>query len=188
MSSDFKTNGKVVYSCKDQVVWCPKYRRKVLVNNVDMRLKEIIHPTAQELRATGTELDVMSDHVHLCYEVEQQFGIHRLVRNLKGRSSRLLRQEFPWLRRSAASGREEPATSAPAPDMDRMAVCKRGPRCVSPPWGGVEPLKQAAGRSPSVAWRSLQDPPPFMAGEFQPSNLHNIGIYYFTCPNSKRNE
>jgi putative transposase len=96
--SDFKTNRNVVYSCKDHVVWCPKYRRKVLVNSVDMRLKEIIHQTAQEFRATVIELEVMADHVHLLCEVDPQFGIHRLVRNLKGRSSRLLRQEFPWLR------------------------------------------------------------------------------------------
>lgn len=80
------------------MVWCPKYRRKVLVNSVDMRLKEIIHPTAQEFRATVIELEVMPDHVHLLCEVDPQFGIHRLVRYLKGRSSRLLRQEFPWLR------------------------------------------------------------------------------------------
>jgi REP-associated tyrosine transposase len=98
MSSDFKTNRNVVYSCKYHVVWCPKYRRKVLVNSVDMRLKEIIHQTAQEFRATVIELEVMPDQVHLLCEVDPQFGIHRLVRHLKGRSSRLLRQEFPWLR------------------------------------------------------------------------------------------
>ena len=80
------------------MVWCPKYRRKALVNNVDMRLKEIIHQTAQEFRATVIELEVMPDHVHLLCEVDPQFGIHRLVRYLKGRSSRLLRQEYPWLR------------------------------------------------------------------------------------------
>ena len=98
MSSDFITNRHGVYSCKYHGVWCPKYRRKVLVNSVDMRLKEIIHPTAQEFRATGIDLEVMPDPVHLLCKVDPQFGIHRLVRNLKGRSSRLLRQEFPWLR------------------------------------------------------------------------------------------
>ena len=98
MCSDFKTNRNVVYSCKYHVVWSPKYRRKVLVNGVDRHLKEIIHPTAQEFRATVIELEVMPDHVHLLCEVDPQFGLHRLVRYLKGRSSRLLRQEFPWLR------------------------------------------------------------------------------------------
>jgi putative transposase len=98
MCSDFKTNRNVVYSCIYHEVWCPKYRRKVLVNSVDMRLKEIIHQTAQEFRAILIELEVTPDHLHLLCEVDPQFGIHRLVRDLKGRSSRLLRQEFPWLR------------------------------------------------------------------------------------------
>jgi putative transposase len=97
----------VVYSCKYHVVWCPKYRRKVLVNGVDKRLKEILRQTAAEFQATVMELEVMPDHtctgskrrcVHLLCEVDPQFGVHRLVRYLKGRSWRLLRQEFPWLR------------------------------------------------------------------------------------------
>jgi len=95
---DFKSNRNIVYSCKYHVVWCPKYRRKVLVNGVDQRLKEIIQQTALEFRATVIELEVMPDHVHLLCEVDPQFGIHRLVKSLKGRSSRLLRQEFSWLR------------------------------------------------------------------------------------------
>ena len=98
MCSCFKTNSNVVYSWKYHGIWCPKYRRKVLVNGVDRRLKEIIHQTAQEFRPTVIELEVMPDHIHLLCEVDPQFGIHRLVRNLKGRLSRLLRQEFPWLR------------------------------------------------------------------------------------------
>ena len=98
MGSDFKTNRNIVNSCMYPVVWYPKYRRKVLVNSVDMRLKEIIHQTVQEFRATVIELEGMPDDVHLLCEVDPQFGIHRLVRHLKGRSSRLLRQEYPWLR------------------------------------------------------------------------------------------
>jgi putative transposase len=94
----FKNNRNVVYSCKCHVVWCPKYRRAVLVNGVDTRLKEIIRQTAAELHAEVIELEVMPDHVHLLCEVDPQFGIHTLVKRLKGRSSRLLRQEFPWLK------------------------------------------------------------------------------------------
>jgi putative transposase len=68
------------------------------VNDVDIRLKEIIHQTVTELQSEVIELEVMPDHVHLLCEVDPQFGIHRLVKRLKGRSSRLLRQEFPWLK------------------------------------------------------------------------------------------
>jgi putative transposase len=93
----YKSNNNVVYSCKYHVVWCPKYRRSVLVNGVDKRLKRIILGTAKEYRAEVIELEVMPDHVHLLIEVDPQYGIHRMVRQLKGRSSRILRSEFPSL-------------------------------------------------------------------------------------------
>lgn len=95
----FKSNRNVVYSCKYHVVWCPKYRRPVLVDGVGARLKEILHQIAEELRSEIIELEIMPDHVHLLCGTDPQFGICRLVKQLKGRSSRLLRQEFPWLSR-----------------------------------------------------------------------------------------
>jgi putative transposase len=98
MSRQFKSNHNVVYSCQYHVVWCPKYRRPVLVQGVDGRLKTIIREVVQERQADVLEMEVMPDHVHLLVSVDPQFGIHRLVRLIKGRSSRLLRQEFPWLR------------------------------------------------------------------------------------------
>jgi len=96
---EYKSNLNVVYSCKYHVVWCPKYRRKVLVGNIASRLKEIIKQTVEEKQAELLELEVMPDHVHLLVEVEPQFGIHKLIKLVKGRSSRLLRQEFPALRK-----------------------------------------------------------------------------------------
>lgn len=95
---EYKSNRNVVYSCKYHVVWCPKYRRKVLVGGVDQRLKEILRAVADERRAEIIEMEVMPDHVHLLVKVDPQFGIHRLVKQMKGRSSRILRQEFPCLR------------------------------------------------------------------------------------------
>jgi putative transposase len=94
---EYKSNNNVVYSCKYHVVWCPKYRRSVLVNGVDKRLKRIILDTAKEHRAEVLEMEVMPDHVHVLIEVDPQYGVHRLVRQLKGRSSRILRSEFPSL-------------------------------------------------------------------------------------------
>lgn len=94
----FKSNNNIVYSCKYHVVWTPKYRRSVLVQGVDVRLKEIAHEVANELQCEILELEVMPDHVHMLCEVDPQFGIHRFVKRVKGRSSRLLRQEFNWLK------------------------------------------------------------------------------------------
>lgn len=97
-SIEYKSNNNVVYSCKYHVIWCPKYRRSVLADGIDTRLEEIIHAVCNELTAEVIELEVMPDHVHLLVEVDPQFGIHKLIRRIKGRSSRLLRQEFPALR------------------------------------------------------------------------------------------
>lgn len=88
----------MVYSCKYHVVWCPKYRRKVLVNGIAVRLKELIEEICCELRIDVIEMEIMPDHVHLLMEVDPQFGIHKAVKQIKGRTSRILRQEFGTLR------------------------------------------------------------------------------------------
>ena len=98
-----KTNNNVVYSCRYHVVWCPKYRRKVLVDGVDERLKEIAQAVAEEMRFEIIEMEVMPDHVHMLVEVDPQLGIHKAVKRIKGRSSHDLREEFPWLRRRLPS-------------------------------------------------------------------------------------
>jgi putative transposase len=95
---DFKSNRHVLYSCKYQVVFCPKYHRKVLVGDVDKRLKDIIYQVAKELSCEVLEFEVMPDHVHRLCEVDPQSGVHRFVKQVKGSRSRLLRQEFPHLR------------------------------------------------------------------------------------------
>ena len=94
----FKPNHNVVYSCKYHVIWCPKYRRKVLVDDIAARLREIIEGVILETNSELIELEIMPDHVHLLCEVDPQLGIAKFVRKCKGRSSRLLRQEFPKLK------------------------------------------------------------------------------------------
>ena len=96
---EYKSNQNIVYSCKYHVVWCPKYRRRVLTSEVEERLKAILLEVAQERQAEIIELEVMPDHVHLLVEVDPQFGVHRLIRLMKGRSSHHLRQVFPWLKK-----------------------------------------------------------------------------------------
>jgi putative transposase len=89
----------VFFACHYHVVWCPKYRRKVLIGPIETRLKQIIHEVCAEHQAEIEELEVLPDYVHLLLSVDPQFGIHRLMKLVKGRSSRFLRQEFPVLKR-----------------------------------------------------------------------------------------
>lgn len=93
-----RTNANIAYQCAYHVVWCPKYRRKVIGGRMEARLKEIIVEVIAEKGAWLVDLQTMPDHVHLLVEVDPQFGIHKLVKAIKARSSRVLREEFPWLR------------------------------------------------------------------------------------------
>jgi putative transposase len=93
-----RTNSNIAFQCAFHVVWCPKYRRRVLGGRIEERLKQLIREVIEEKGAWLVELDVMPDHVHLLVEVDPQFGIHKLVKAIKGRTSRLLREEFPALK------------------------------------------------------------------------------------------
>ena len=95
---EYKSNNNIVFACKYHVVWCPKYRRKVLNGNIELRLKEIIEQVCLERQAELIELEIMPDHVHLLVSIDPQYGIHRLVKQIKGTSSRMLRSEFKELR------------------------------------------------------------------------------------------
>lgn len=94
----YKSNHNIVFSCKYHVIFCPKYRRSVLVEGVDFRLKKIIQEVCNEFSIELIEYEIMPDHVHLLLEVDPQLGIHKAIKKIKGRSSRYLRDEFPWLR------------------------------------------------------------------------------------------
>lgn len=96
--AEIRSNNNVVYRCAYHVVWCPKYRRPVIEGDVDTRLKQIIREVCAERECNLIELETMPDHVHLLVECDPQYGIHRLVKQIKGRSSRLLRDEFPSIK------------------------------------------------------------------------------------------
>ena len=93
----YKSNANVVYSCKYHIVWCPKYRRKVIVGAVEARLKELIRQICSELYVEIIAMELMPDHVHLILDVDPQFGVHKVVKTIKGRTSFVLRSEFRHL-------------------------------------------------------------------------------------------
>ena len=94
----YRSNLDVCFLCTYHVVWCVKYRRKLLTPDVKARLKQIAQEVADERRCPILGMEGDADQFHLRVECDPQFGIHRLVKAIKGRSSRLLRQEFPALR------------------------------------------------------------------------------------------
>ena len=94
----YAKNAGAIFSLKVHLVWCPKYRRKVLVNGVDERLKTLLMEKSQERGFVIHAMEVMPDHVHLFLEHGPTYGVAEIVNRLKGYTSRILRSEFPWLR------------------------------------------------------------------------------------------
>jgi len=97
-TTKYRSNLNVVYSCIYHVVWCPKYRRPVLVDGIADCLRGIIRDTCSEHTVELIEMEVMPDHVHVLVNVDPQYGIHRLVKTIKGRSSRIIRTDFPSIK------------------------------------------------------------------------------------------
>jgi len=95
----YRSTRKAVFSVKYHVIWCPKYRRRVLGGAAELRLKEIIGEVVAEFGGMVIEVETMPDHVHLLVELPPQVAVSKFVQILKGRSSRRLRQEFAHLAR-----------------------------------------------------------------------------------------
>jgi putative transposase len=95
----YKSNAGSVFNLNYHIVFCPKYRRKVLVNGVDERLKELILEKAIALGVEVSGLEVMPDHVHLFITAPPSDAPQHYVNQFKGYTSRVLRQEFPELKR-----------------------------------------------------------------------------------------
>ncbi len=97
-NSKYHTSEHIVYNCKYHVIFCPKYRRKVLTDGVDERLKQILIETSERHGFEITDLEVMPDHVHLLIDCNPRYGIMQCVKDLKRESASLLRKEFPYLK------------------------------------------------------------------------------------------
>lgn len=97
MTQQYRRNSHTVSLVNYHLVWIPKRRKKVLVGDVEKRLRQIIWETCQEKDWVVIALEIMSDHVHLLVNVPPNVAAHEVVKSIKGRSSRYLRQEFPHL-------------------------------------------------------------------------------------------
>ena len=91
-------NNKSVTNINYHIVWCSKYRRKVLVNGIDMRLKEILKDIANKINCNIETMEVMPDHVRIFLKGTPTIPVHLIVKTLKGKSSHILREEFPILK------------------------------------------------------------------------------------------
>jgi putative transposase len=99
ISQLYRRKETCVFLINYHLIWCPKRRRRILVGPLKERFKRIIRETAPELESEVLALEIMPDHLHLFLSATPQWAPNQLVGRLKGKSARVLRQEFPELLR-----------------------------------------------------------------------------------------
>ena len=79
-----------VYSLQYHIVWCVKYRRKILTPDIETSLMAIIHKIAKDNDFEILEANTDKDHIHLLISCSPQHYIPSIMKALKGVSARLL--------------------------------------------------------------------------------------------------
>lgn len=98
LANRYTSSRHSVYNVSYHIVFCTKYRRKVLIYGAEARLKKLFLEKAQELDIQIEDMEVMPDHVHLFVKSKPVYMIHFVINQLKGYVSLILRKEFPHIR------------------------------------------------------------------------------------------
>lgn len=99
MKDRYKISAGCVYNINYHLVWCPKYRKAVLVNDVAKDLKVLIEQKAKELDIEIGGLEIMPDHIHLFISAKPTLPIHYIVQQFKGFTSHELRNKYEHLKK-----------------------------------------------------------------------------------------
>ena len=102
-SNNYHTSAHIKFLCRYHVIFCPKYRRKVLVNGIDDRLKEVFSDISKNKEFNIISMEIMPDHVHLLIDCNPRYGIMQCITDLKWKSAHALNKEFPVIRKKIPS-------------------------------------------------------------------------------------
>ena len=97
---EYRKTAHSVYDIKYHIVWITKYRKAILRGEIAIRVRELIRQTCASLDVYIEKGHVAKDHVHLLVSVPPDLAVSELVQRLKGRSSRLMLEEFGELRKA----------------------------------------------------------------------------------------
>ena len=86
-----------VSKCIYHIVFCPKYRRKVLTPRIQKRFKQLVKSRQSDWLFKIIEMEVAEDHVHILLQCDPEIGVNNLVAKIKGYTAHCLKQEFPHL-------------------------------------------------------------------------------------------
>ena len=95
----YRTTETTVYCCRYHIIFCPKYRRKVLREPIAERFKQIVISMQSEQNFYVLGMEVMPDHVHLLLDIDPTIGVNVVVARIKGKTAHILNREFPELTR-----------------------------------------------------------------------------------------
>jgi putative transposase len=98
MDNKYTHKEGLVYLNQYHIIFCPKYRRPVLVDEIEKDLREIFFEVAKEKQIEIKALEIMPDHVHIYISFDPRQPLHELIKLFKGRSSRILRDKYPKLK------------------------------------------------------------------------------------------
>lgn len=93
-----------VYALQYHIVWCVKYRRKVLVNEVEQSFRQLLTTLCEEHDILIDEMEVDQDHIHLLVSLKPQHYIPTVMKTLKGHSARRLFLVHPEIKASLWGG------------------------------------------------------------------------------------
>jgi|ERR1035438_1154182 putative transposase len=103
MKSRWTTSNKAIFNIGYHLIWCTKYRRKLLTNDIEARLKILLMSKSKEKGLNIETMEIMPDHVHLFVKASPVDSPHFIVQQLKGSTSRILRAEFPGIKKKVPS-------------------------------------------------------------------------------------
>ena len=99
MDNRWKTSPSSVYNIGYHIIWCSKYRKKVLVGELENRLRYLLIEKAGINGWSIDKLEIIPDHVHLFIKATPSDSIAHIVGQLKGYTSNILRKEFCTLKK-----------------------------------------------------------------------------------------
>lgn len=99
MAEKLKSTKCATYNANYHLVWCPKYRRPILVDMVARRLSELFREIGERWGIEVITHEIMPDHVHLFVSAPPKFSPAKLAQLFKGSTSYVLRLEFPELKK-----------------------------------------------------------------------------------------
>ena len=98
-ANEIRTGRHCVFNIHVHLVFVAKYRRKVFTSNVLDEMKNIFEKVCEDFEAELIEFNGEDDHVHLLVNYPPKISVSKMVNSLKGVSSRLLRKQFPELKK-----------------------------------------------------------------------------------------